>query len=152
MRQAGEEVVDVPAGGFRPRVRWALVAAALLIAVIGLPVFLDRGPVDTPETVRSLAGDRAIRSLVSEGLALSRADCVLSWTTAGEEAAEYDLVVATEELDLLLEVKGLEEPIFKVPEERLAAVPPGGRILWRVEATLATGETTASPTFVQRLE
>lgn len=149
---AGEPAIGAPGGQPGYRVRWGLAAAAAVLALVAVPVWLDRVPTETPETLRQVAGSAAIRSLVPTDAALQRSDCILSWSVSNERAVGYDLVVASEELQILAKVKGLDEPRFRVPEEALSEVPPGGRVLWRVEATLATGQRVASATFTHRLQ
>ena len=41
----------------------------------------------------------------------------------------------------------LPEPRYLVSEQKLEAVPSGGRLLWLVKATLPSGETRTSSTF-----
>jgi len=149
--EAGDTVASFPATSTRHYYRWGLAAAAVLVALIAVPLSRDRIPVDSQETVRAPAGPGVIRSQIEPGAVLSRDDCVLSWSSESEPMGGYDLLVATGELEVLIRETGLAESSYRVPAEVVSLVPGGGTILWRVEATLAAGRRVGSPTFVHQL-
>ena len=91
-----------------------------------------------------------VRSLLATAHPLAREDCVLQWT--GPRGARYHIRVATEDLTVLAEADGLEEPVYRVAPEALEPVPTAGRIVWQVEATLPDGARETSRTFVNVLD
>jgi hypothetical protein len=127
-----------------------LAAAAALVLAVGAGVWLSRAP--GPGTTSEYRGGEAgaIRSLIGDDTALGREDFRLRWT-AGPAGSRYDVRVTTESLQAVADVEGLAEPEFLVPAAALSAVPPGSRLLWRVERVRPDGEREASRTFVTRL-
>jgi hypothetical protein len=93
----------------------------------------------------------AIRSLVAPDAVVPRSACELTWASdlAG---ARYDVFVTDEDLNALARGSGLDVPRFVVRPQDLAALAPGSRILWRVEALLPGGRRVSSPTFITRVE
>lgn len=131
------------------RLGWAAAAvAAVAVAAVLLPPLLRRD--DGPPVFRREAG-LTIESLVPEANPLARDAIVLRWTP-GPEGTLYDLSVANERLEPLYEAKGIGEAAHKVPPSAVAEVPPGGRILWRVEARAPDGSRAASPTYFAQIE
>ena len=131
--------------------RWVpLAAAAALVVVVGL--VLRQGPVRDEQPPQYRTGDEAaLRSLLPEETPLPRSACLLRWSD-GPEGARYNVEVATADLEVIARARGLEQPEFTVPADRLADLPPGTKLLWRVEATLPDGRMIATPTFFARLE
>jgi hypothetical protein len=76
---------------------------------------------------------------------------VLSWT-AGPEGSFYDVRVMSEQLEPLTRVRGLDRSEFRVPEDVLAELPSGARILWQVTAHLPDARTVESDTFFALVE
>lgn len=121
---------------------WSLAAAAALaIGVVGVqwvqqqPIYRD--------------GDQAsIQSLVEEGQALPREQFLLRWSAPETPGATYDVEVSTEDLRVVASADDLTQPQFQVPAEALAGLPPGTRLLWKVDAELPEGGSVSSPTFV----
>ncbi len=127
---------------------WATAAAAaVVLAVVGLQW---RDPVAPAPPVLRGAETAAVRSLVPEETILPLSDFVLRWQ--GPEGARYELSVSREEGTTVAQAWELEAAEYRVPEEDLAAVPSGARLLWWVEARLAVGGTSRSETFTVRLE
>jgi putative zinc finger protein len=129
--------------GGRPAFASLAAAAAVVLALGGL--WLWRAPQPAAPGFRGASG--AVRSLLEEGEALPREDCRLRWS-AGPAGSRYDLRVTTESLQLVATAQGLSEPSYRVPEAALSALPPGSRLLWRVEVVLPDGSREDSPTFV----
>lgn len=124
---------------------WVGVAAALVLVALGSVIALQwRGPSVDP-AVRD-PGTDVIRSLVPEAAALPKQEFRLRWS-GGPDGTRYDLVVTTPALEVVDEVRGLERPEHIIDANRLAAVPPGSRLLWRVIAHLPDGSTMSSTTF-----
>jgi hypothetical protein len=133
--------------------RWRPVAAAVAMAaalaiVVGIRTDINR-PVEEP--VYREAQEVVVRSLVPAGRPLPRRDAVLRWTPV-PGAVAYDLLVSTENLKVVTEAEGLRTTAYKVPENSLAGLPPGAKILWRVEAVLSDGSRDGSPTFTTTLQ
>ena len=153
-RAAHELRSDLPASPSRPGLRlvwsrgvqYGALAAALIAAIAG--GLLLQQPAPTPG-YRDEAPGR-IESLVSEQQTLPRQQCVLRWT--GPPGATYEVRATSEDLARVHAATGLAEREYRVPEEFLAAFPPGAKLLWRVEGRLPDGTILAGPTFVARLE
>ena len=150
----------LPVAAPAPRPAWAgfrwpatfapLAAAAALAVAVGAGVWLSRGP-ELTTTPGFRGGDApVVRSLVADDEALGREQFLLRWS-AGPAGSRYDLRVTTEALEVVADVQGLAEPAFLVPSAALSSVPPGSRLLWRVEVVAPDGARSASPTFVTRL-
>ncbi len=86
---------------------------------------------------------------------LPREAFILRWSGPQAEL-RYDLQVTREDLAPVATAQGLSsatnEVEFQVAAEQLAAVPPGGKILWRVETILPSGVQLASETFVVQVK
>jgi len=151
-RLAREAAGPLPAaapGGAGSWLRGAWLAAAAALAVaLGAGVFLRlQGP--APAEYRAgTAGE--IRSLLADDARLPRERCRLLWAAPGP-GARYEVRVSAEDLSILATVRDVEATELTVPEAALAAVPPGGRILWQVEARLPDGRRVVSRTFRARL-
>ena len=129
----------------RPWRAWyGLAAAAMLVAALVIqfrvsapdPLIVSpeyRAPVE--ETVHSEL----------DGVVLDRVDCSLSWS--GPEEATYDILIATEDFQILHQETGLTERSFRIPAQALESIPSGGAIVWQVEAVLADGTRIPSRTF-----
>jgi hypothetical protein len=129
--------------------RGALAAAAaiLLFAV----VFPLRTLVVGPSEEGPLRGGEEIILLeTAADRPIPREGFTLRW--AGPPGTHYDVRVATDDLSVIVEVFDLEATELHLPEERLAELPSGTRIVWQVRASLPDGRRVASRTFVQTLE
>ena len=121
---------------------WSLAAAAALaIGVVGVQ-WMQQQPIYRD-------GDQVtIQSLVEEGQALPREQFLLRWSALETQGATYDVEVSTEDLRVIASADDLTQPQFQVPADALAGLPPGTRLLWKVDADLPDGGSVSSPTFV----
>lgn len=129
--------------------RLGLVAAAMAAALIGVvvPIVARRAAPEIHE--RGPVGSQ-MRSLVPPG-PRPRSGLRLAWS-AQAGALRYQVTLATPDLAVLFEKQGLSETQVLVPEKALAGLPPRARLVWRVEAVLADGQTMGSPAFELSLE
>jgi hypothetical protein len=128
--------------------RWPAWAAAALL-LLGLPLLVtlpESGPPATREQPEA-----AILSLLPESTPVPRDRVVLRWSEVGE-GARYSVSVLTLDLRPLARADGLERPEYAVAPAALEPVPPGGQIVWSVEARWSDGRRLSSPTFVTRLD
>lgn len=127
---------------------WGLAAAAVLaLAVVGVQL-VPRG--DVPPTYRG--NEVTIQSLVDEGQALPRQQFLLRWSAPETPGATYDVEVSTEDLRVVATGDDLREPRFLVPAHALAGLPPGARLMWKVDAELPQGGRVTSTTFFTTVE
>jgi anti-sigma factor ChrR (cupin superfamily) len=134
---------------FGQRLRnWGLAAAAVLaLAVVG--VQWSQNATQQP----GYRGNEAtIQSLVEEGNALPRQQFLLRWSAPETPGATYDVEVSTEDLRVVASGDDLREPRFLVPAHALAGLPPGARLLWKVDAELPEGGRLTSNTFVTTVQ
>lgn len=131
-----------------------LAAAAALIVAVGATVVFDRSAPPEGQVFRQSerAGIGGIASLIAEGETLARESCELRWTSAGPPGTTYGVTVSTPELRVVAFAKGLTTPAFQVPADSLAELPGPATLLWRVEATLPSGERLTSPTFTTTIQ
>jgi hypothetical protein len=130
--------------------RYAAVAALVVgaLGVVQLGDWTNRGG---PSPYRSAAG-HGIVSLVPEDTPLAADALVLQWRLEDPaEVVRYEIRVMTEDLRPVAEARNLDHPSYRVPESELAALAPGARLLWRVEAVLTAGGRVESETFAVRL-
>jgi hypothetical protein len=147
-----------PAGGQsilrRPAVaRWwpAAAAAALVVALVG--GYQLREPASAPVPTLRSGAESGLVSDLAEGAVLPRDAGVLAWhVEPAREGLRYAVQVTTDDLRPLVTSAELETPRFAVPASALAQLPPGARILWRVEAFLPDGRPLTSQTFSVRIE
>lgn len=134
----------------RQRIRnWGLAAAAALaVAVVGIQ-WQQQKLDDAAYRGEGLA----IESLVEEGSALPRNQFLLRWSAPETPGVTYDVEVSTEDLRLVASADDLREPQFLVPASALAGLPPGTRLLWKVEAELPQGaELPSEKTFITTVQ
>lgn len=126
---------------------WLAAAAALVLAVgAGLVVrFLPPGG----DTLRNGAA-YVVEPAVSGEPTLPRDAFVLRWNEA-PAGTRYQVRVTTDALEMVFTAADLTVPEVTVPAERLSGMPADTRILWQVAATLPSGETVESRTFVVRV-
>ena len=129
--------------------RWA-AAAALIVVAVGLGIVFVGPERETAPVYREQEGP-LLRSLLDERQPLPRDLFVLRWTP-GPEGTFYDLRVMTSKLETLARVERLDRAEFQVPEESLATLAPGSRVLWQVTALLPTGQRVESETFFVEVE
>jgi hypothetical protein len=130
-------------------VRWA-AAAVLMLAVVALGVLFVGPERETAPVLRAPEGP-ALRSLLDERQPLPRDRFVLRWRP-GPEGTFYDLRVMSSDLETLARIEGLDRSEFHVPEETLATLASGSRVLWQVSALLPTGQRVESETFFAEIE
>jgi len=134
-------------GSYRSWLIVGAVAAAVLLAVL-LTRKDEIEYVDDPRQMRD--GDaEGIRALVTG--TLSRESPLLRWS-AVEGARHYKLSVTTQGLEPVFERAGLSTTELELPAEALQGVPPGAKLLWRVEADLPDGTKRRSTTFTVELQ
>lgn len=93
----------------------------------------------------------SIHSLLPEDRPLHREQVLLRWTAAGP-GARYTLDITAPDLAPLVTTRGLTGTEFRVPTDALAKIPPGGTILWRVEARLPDGRKVISSGFRNQVQ
>lgn len=134
------------------RVWYGLAAAAVLVMAAALVMQFrgtGPGPVSSPPEYRAPVEETVLSGL-QEGTVLERDACTLRWS--GPEGATFTVQVATAEFEILHRENGLTGTEFTVPAAAVESVPPGGAILWQVEALLFDGTTQSSKTFKVTLE
>jgi hypothetical protein len=144
-RSTGASAAILP---FRQRsaVLWAL--AAIVLCAIALGVIAPRLTQDpTPPPI--FRGDETIVVATVDAAGLSKSNFTLRWQLQPPPppGIRYDLVVTTADLQILVDLKGLERNHFEVGADRLSDVAIGDEILWRVIAHLPDGRRASSPTF-----
>ncbi|HKH46297.1 MAG TPA: zf-HC2 domain-containing protein [Thermoanaerobaculia bacterium] len=128
---------------------WGLAAAA----VLALGVFGVQWARQANQQDYTYRGEQtAIHSLVEEGQALPRNQFLLRWSAPETPGATYDVEVSTEDLRAIASGDDLREPQLLVPASALAGLPPGTRLLWKVDAELPQGEHVSSTTFVTTVQ
>jgi hypothetical protein len=138
-----ESAIQPPSRGVS---KWLAVAAALVLAA-GVGWMALR---PAPEPVYRNGQSLAIASALPADVPLPRAQPVLRWT--GLDGGRYRVRVLTPELDVLDESDELSAPQYTVSAEALRRVPPGGRIVWQVDARLPDGVAVVSPSFSTPIE
>lgn len=126
--------------------KWLGVAAAVVLAA-GVGWMVLRPP---PEPVYRSNPSLAIASALPANAPLPRAQPVLRWT--GLDGGRYRVRVLTPELEVLEESDELSTPQFTLGAETLRRVPPGGWIVWQVDARVPDGTATVSPSFSTPIE
>jgi len=127
--------------------KWMSLAAAVTLTVgLGWQFMQPRGG-DEP-AYRSVES-RAIASALAPGAELSRAQPVLRWN--GVEGARYRVRVLTPDLQLLEESAESPARDHTVSAATLERIPPGGQLLWQVEARVPGEGVIVSPTFSNRV-
>jgi hypothetical protein len=140
-----------PVFGTRGGWRWMAAAAAVVLSVAAVQLWRMSPAGGPPGSFRD-AGSEIIRSLLVDGEALPRTGFLLRWTTDTRSVPRFDVRVATEDMQVIAVVQGLEEPEYLVPEGALEQLFAGDRVMWQVEAVQDDGNRAVSPTFVNRLE
>ena len=127
---------------------WGLAAAA----VLGLAVVGEQFAQQANDGAIYRGGQDTIQSLVEEGQALPRTQFLLRWSALETPGATYDVEVSTEDLRVIASGDDLREPQLLVPASTLAGLPPGARLLWKVDAELPEGGHMSSTTFVTTVQ
>jgi hypothetical protein len=122
--------------------------AAMLILGVGVKVFyLDR----TPSDVYRAGVTYTIEPSIASDAPLPRDAFVLRWKP-GPDGSRYSVRVTTEDLKLLTTATDITSPQLTVPQESLAPLPAGARVLWQVVMSVPSGDTVSSQTFVVRVQ
>jgi hypothetical protein len=145
-----EEASPAPVVPLRPRSwRWlaggGALAAAALLAVVLVPRIGQReaAPVVRGRDDGLLRPDPAAETL-------DRAHPVLRWSGA-PQGSRYSVVVSARDLTVLYRRSGLDTPELELPAEALTGVPPGGDVVWRVEAIAPGGRRISSGAFLSKV-
>jgi len=149
-RQQAAETATVPGKVIQGRFGWRSLSTAAAIAaalLIGVTVYrgTESGP-QTPTYREAEAPHAGIRSLLPPGEALPRQGAVLRWSPL-KDAVSYDIEVSTEDLQPVFAAKGQTAYELRLPDSALAGLPPGAKLLWRVDAVHADGSRESSQTF-----
>ena len=127
--------------------QWAwLPIAATLVLLAGAAWQFAPWRAEAP--VYRSAEPRAIASVLPADGRLSRTDPVLRWTPI--EGARYRVRVLTPSLEPLAEAE-LDAPEYRLPPDVVRGIPPGGSILWQVDARVRGSSGVTSPTFSTQL-
>jgi len=129
------------------RAWYGLAAAAVLVAAAALVIQFrepDLAPVTATPEYRAPV-EEAVLSNLEDGAVLERDDCTLSWT--GPDEATYNILIATEDFQVLHREYGWTARSFIIPSQALQDTPSGGVIVWQVEAVLPDGTRKPSRTF-----
>ncbi|MEL7059100.1 MAG: hypothetical protein AAGN46_03625 [Acidobacteriota bacterium] len=119
---------------------WGAALAALLALALGLGVLMERGGTPSQDVMR---GDVATSIVASDGAMLSLADPVLRWQ-APEAAGPFRVVVTTDTFEPLLSRPAVEAMELRLPDEVLARLQPGDRLLWSVGGAVAGTPTRST--------
>jgi hypothetical protein len=148
----GRDAPAPAAASSKPAVRsskpanWTwLRAAATILLPLGLGVALWFSRPSVGPVVRE-PGTGQIQSQLKDGESLPRDDFRLRWSS-GSAGERYEITVTTADLGVIVTARGLDRPEYRVPSERLAGLPSGTRVLWRIVAQAPDGGTISSPTF-----
>ena len=126
-----------------------LATAAVLLLLTSMVVIVSRIDRSNGDTMRDAGGAR-IESLIADDAAMPRDAFRLRWSP-GPPESRYQVRVTTEDLQVLTTVANLTEPAVTIDPAALAALKPGARVFWQVEATLPGGEHLTSATFAVRI-
>jgi len=120
---------------FRRSAAWcaSAAAAALFLALLLPQLHNDRA------TWRGAKDGPKLMSLET----CSRESCVLRWSEM--RGATYDLEVRTAAGQSVVEAARLNATQYRIPADRLAAIPAGAELTWRVTANLTDGRRLSSP-------
>jgi len=143
-RLSQDGAVAAPRQAALSRRMWPLAAAAAVLLAAGGSwlVMRDRAA----DVVREQPGV-TITSLLGRDPTLAREMFRLRWTPA-PAGSRYDVRVTTEDLRVIATASDLNAAEFMLEPDRLAALAPGARVLWQVDAVLPGGARVSSPTFV----
>lgn len=118
--------------------------AALLLGALALPMLLP-GRHGGPDP--GMRGAETL-SIADASGPLDRTRCVLRWRLEPAQAgALFTVRAMSESLEVLADQSTLEATELLIAPEKLSAIPPGGKLLWQVQASLPDGSVKDSPTF-----
>ena len=136
-----------PAAWWRPTILLAAAAAVLVAGGLALRV----GRPEPPATAYRSAPGPGLRSLLPEGVRLSRSAPVLRWVGA-PAGTTVNLLLANERLDVLARFSGVKDSQLVVPPSVLSALPPGSKLVWRVTVVQPDGSWSDAASFVSVVE
>ena len=139
--RAQGELVPFPLPAVRRLAPGLAIAAALILVVLSWRLRVDP-PIEAPDPTYRSAPSTALVSELKDGAPLPRDRALLDWS--GPDGARYDLVVTTDDLEVVAEARGLSESEFVIPSERLKGFAPGTILIWQVDANLEGGERLSS--------
>ncbi len=133
---------------------WTSLAAAVFLTATGLWLVKDR--FSLPEPTPIMRGEHQAGTLISlqQDAALRREACLLSWSVQAPAppVSHYAVRVSTQDIfEVVFVADALVEPQITIPNERLAALPTGTQLTWRVTVYFENG-TQASQVFHGRLD
>jgi hypothetical protein len=149
----GQLPANVVVGRFGGLRTWRSAAAAVALAAsLLVAVGIYREAVVPGQTAAYRAPQEAtVRSLLAAGQALPREAAVLRWTPVAG-ATSYDVSVSTEDLRQVASAHGQTATVYQLPQQALAGLPPGTKLLWLVDAVFPDGHHVTSPTFTTPLQ
>lgn len=140
------EPVDepVPEGGWLRRTAGFAVGAVAVVAVLVtlaiLPTYLDRPG-------KAFDDDAPRLTTTADARTIARgAPVPLAWSGAPPDTV-YDVIVTDEARAVVASATALAEPSWTLPGPLTAALEPGSRLSWRVDARTPDGTALASPTW-----
>lgn len=125
--------------------QWGAVAAAAAAIVIAAVVF-PRYRAAPPQDVYRTDMTPPIRSLLTDGAAVPRDRVLLRWAPVAD-GVRYFVEIATEDLTVVDTAENLTTAEHLVPASALAALAPGTKLIWHVQATLPDGRRLRSQAF-----
>jgi hypothetical protein len=132
--------------------RWRSVAAAAALAAgLLVAVGIYREAIVPGQPTYRATPQTAVSSLLAAGQTLPRQAAVLRWTPL-PGATSYDVSVSTEDLRPIASAHGQTATAYQLPQDALAGLPPGAKLLWQVDAVFPDGHKVASPTFTTPLQ
>jgi hypothetical protein len=129
--------------------RWLAVAAGIVLT-LGIGWQFSGPARETTEPVYRGVESRSITSALPPEARLPRAQPVLRW--AGVPGARYRVRVLTPELEVLEVSAESDVAEYRVSDEALRRIDPGGNILWQVEGRIPGDTVILSPTFRVRVD
>lgn len=130
--------------------RWVAAVGAMAAAAAVALVLLPRGTGRAPDAVVRGTEGTMLRADPATST-LDRRHPVLRWSGA-PEGSRYTVVVSTRDLTVLYRRSGVVASELELPPDALSGLPPGGEIVWRIEAIGPGGRRTASEAFVSRVQ
>lgn len=149
---AAEQPVPGRVAGFGRLLRTAgfAAAAALVVATAGITLVNRQAGPGAP--VFREGTSLQVRSLIPEGETLPRDRCVLSWEVeGGVPGSTFYVLVGSKDMPVVAQADGLTRPVFEVPEEALARLPPEAELAWQVRVMPPAGEPVTSESFKIRV-
>ena len=135
------QVIPGPWTRFRealPGVAPQVAAAALVVLAVGVGGWFFQPAPETSFRGHSEQAAWRAEGVTPDGAVLPRDEFVLRWPAT--EGAEYELLVMTEDGEVLETESGLRKAEFRVPAEKLGEISSGNTLLWQVTVIGAEGQ------------